>query len=67
MHTRQDDDDEIVCVPVELLLSRRDINYLVRLHRLAGETPGEMISSMFRDIRIDDEREHGEDRRGRPH
>ena len=53
-------DDEIVCLPVELLLGQAEIDWLVRLHRLTGDSPAKMISSMLRDIRIDDEAAHGE-------
>lgn len=50
--------DEEESVPVPLDAETRA--WLARLSRVTGDSPGRMIASMLRDIRLDDEAAHSQ-------
>lgn len=58
--------EDIEDVPMLLPLDPATIAWLARLHRVTGDHPREIIASMLRQIRVDDEASHDEDRRGAP-
>jgi hypothetical protein len=51
-------DDEIEIFPVDLPLDPATAKWLARLGRVTQTHPRDMIASMLRDIRIDDEEAH---------
>lgn len=55
-------DEDVEVVPMELPLDRRTVRWLARLHSLNGQHPAEIVASMLRLIRIDDEIANEEDR-----
>ena len=57
-----DDDSDLEVVPMELRLDHATIVWLARLMHVTGTHPNEIVSSMLRDIRTDDERAHSETR-----
>ena len=59
--------DDVEIFPAQLPLDQATIAWLARLHRVTGDHPNEMIASMLRQIREDDERENVPPARGTRH
>ena len=53
-----EDDNDLEVVPMELALDRATIAWLARLMHVTGTHPSEIVASMLRDIRADDEQAH---------
>ena len=56
---RQRPENELEIVPLDVPLDAATIAWLARLSRATGDHPADMVASMLRMIRIDDEAADG--------
>jgi hypothetical protein len=57
------DEEDLEVFPAELRLDGATLRWLARLERLTGAHPNQIIASMLRDIRRDDEAANASDRK----
>ncbi len=59
--SRKQENEDVEIVPLDVPLDAATIMWLARLARATGDHPADMVASMLRMIRIDDEAAHPAD------